>query len=98
MIRATKADAGEGFCSAATGLPDDSAIYDDELALLAKKGEDKWFSAPWLYAECVRPSSPNSLYARERGRNRTTEAFCGGIVPVPPPARSVCRDEALATV
>ncbi|BGP57978.1 hypothetical protein JCM8202_001932 [Rhodotorula sphaerocarpa] len=44
----------------ATGLPDDSAIYDDELALLAKKGEDKWFSAPWLYAECY-------LYRRLRG-------------------------------
>jgi hypothetical protein len=34
-------------------LPDDTQIYNDELAELAKKGEDKWFSAPWLFAECV---------------------------------------------
>lgn len=39
--------------SAATGLPDDTAAYNDELAQLAEKGENKWFSAPWLFAECV---------------------------------------------
>ncbi|KAL7341247.1 DUF89 domain-containing protein [Rhodotorula toruloides] len=44
----------------ATGLPDDTAAYNDELAQLAEKGENKWFSAPWLFAECY-------LYRRLRG-------------------------------
>ncbi|GAA5967851.1 hypothetical protein JCM8115_000383 [Rhodotorula mucilaginosa] len=50
----------------ATGLPDDTQIYNDELAELAKKGEDKWFSAPWLFAECY-------LYRRLRGMFAVTK-------------------------
>ncbi|GAA5875787.1 hypothetical protein JCM3774_006457 [Rhodotorula dairenensis] len=50
----------------ATGLPDDTQIYKDELAQLAKKGEDKWFSAPWLFAECY-------LYRRLRGMFAVTQ-------------------------
>lgn len=44
------------FRSAAGGEPDDYELYNSELAELAKKGEDKWFTAPWLFAECVRLS------------------------------------------
>ncbi|BGP43169.1 Hairy/enhancer-of-split with YRPW motif protein 2 [Rhodotorula kratochvilovae] len=43
-----------------TGLPDDTKEYNDELEFLASKGENKWFTAPWLYAECY-------LYRRLRG-------------------------------
>ncbi|KAK4330351.1 putative Damage-control phosphatase [Rhodotorula toruloides] len=44
----------------ATGLPDDTAAYNDELAQLAEKGQNKWFTSPWLFAECY-------LYRRLRG-------------------------------
>ncbi|BGP27397.1 duf89 domain protein [Rhodotorula toruloides] len=43
-----------------TGLPDDTAAYNDELAQLAERGQNNWFSAPWLFAECY-------LYRRLRG-------------------------------
>ncbi|GJN93724.1 hypothetical protein Rhopal_006781-T1 [Rhodotorula paludigena] len=50
----------------ATGLPDDSAVYNDELQQLADKGHNKWFTAPWLFAECY-------LYRRLRGLFAVTQ-------------------------
>jgi hypothetical protein len=35
-----------------SGLPDDIALYNDELAAARKAGHSKWFTASWLYAEC----------------------------------------------
>ncbi len=35
-----------------SGLPDDIALYNDELNLAREKGQSKWFAASWLYAEC----------------------------------------------
>lgn len=79
----------------ATGLPDDTAIYNDELALLEKKGENKWFSAPWLFAECVSrgrgqiDSHPDSVRLTHPRRPP---------VPVPPPPRAVRRLKALGSL
>ncbi|GAA5863437.1 hypothetical protein JCM8547_006980 [Rhodosporidiobolus lusitaniae] len=36
----------------ASGLPDDIATYNSTLSALAEKGENKWFTSPWLFAEC----------------------------------------------
>lgn len=36
----------------------DVKAYNDELAALATAKKDTWFTAPWLYAEYVRPLSP----------------------------------------
>ena len=35
-----------------SGLPDDVALYNNELKLAREKGQSKWFAASWLYAEC----------------------------------------------
>lgn len=35
-----------------SGLPDDVALYNDELERARATGHDKWFTASWLYAEC----------------------------------------------
>lgn len=33
----------------------DVEVYNSELRSLAEEGKNKWFTAPWLYAECVLP-------------------------------------------
>ncbi|GAA5895554.1 hypothetical protein JCM6882_000338, partial [Rhodosporidiobolus microsporus] len=53
------------------GLPDDTALYNSELAALAAKGQNKWFTAPWLYAECY-------LYRRLRLLFSTPSAVSTG--------------------
>ncbi|GAA5846676.1 hypothetical protein JCM11251_006709 [Rhodosporidiobolus azoricus] len=35
-----------------SALPNDLDLYNSELAALAEKGQNRWFSAPWLFAEC----------------------------------------------
>ncbi|GAA5988957.1 hypothetical protein JCM11641_001254 [Rhodosporidiobolus odoratus] len=47
----------------ATLPPNDTDVYKKELEQLAAKGQDTWFSAPWLFAECYLYRRLSSLLA-----------------------------------
>ncbi|BGP19757.1 hypothetical protein JCM10213_003603 [Rhodosporidiobolus nylandii] len=57
-----------------TGAPHDTQIYNSELAQLKEKGQGKWFSAPWLLAECYLYRRLRSLLATTK-HWRTWDAF-----------------------
>ncbi|GAA6036170.1 hypothetical protein JCM8097_006813 [Rhodosporidiobolus ruineniae] len=46
-----------------TGPPEDAYVYNTELAQLKEKNQDKWFTAPWLYAECYLYRRLHALFA-----------------------------------
>ncbi|GAA6022458.1 hypothetical protein JCM10207_004400 [Rhodosporidiobolus poonsookiae] len=46
-----------------TGLPADTALYNSELSKLADQGQNKWFTAPWLFAECYMYRRVRALFS-----------------------------------
>lgn len=50
----------------------DPEVYNAELLSLAKEGKNKWFTAPWLYAEWVASLS----CAYPIATNHYTDAIC----------------------